>query len=259
MRLPAPLLRSPSAARPSDQLRGERTGKEPVTMDLRRILAATDHTQLSPTATAADIARLCAEAARDRTASVCVAPARVREAKKELERLGVLLPVCTVIGFPNGYSSTEVKACEAAAAIEDGADELDMVVNLGDVKDGRFDRVLSEINRVKGVCNGRILKVIIETCCLTDEEKVRLCGVVSFSGADFLKTSTGFGSAGATREDVLLLKAHLKKGTRLKAAGGINTLETAWELLTLGADRLGSSRLVKLAEACEAETERADG
>ena len=188
-----------------------------------------------------------------------MAPARVREAKKELERLGVLLPVCTVIGFPNGYSSTEVKACEAAAAIEDGADELDMVVNLGDVKDGRFDRVLSEINRVKGVCNGRILKVIIETCSLTDEEKVRLCGVVSFSGADFLKTSTGFGSAGATREDVLLLKAHLKKGTRLKAAGGINTLETAWELLTLGADRLGSSRLVKLAEACEAETERADG
>ena len=120
-------------------------------MDLRRILAATDHTQLSPTATAADIARLCAEAARHRTASVCVAPARVREAKKELERLGVLLPVCTVIGFPNGYSSTEVKACEAAAAIEDGADELDMVVNLGDVKDGRFDRVLSEINRFKGV------------------------------------------------------------------------------------------------------------
>ena len=159
-------------------------------MDLRRILAATDHTQLSPTATAADIARLCAEAARHRTASVCVAPARVREAKKELERLGVLLPVCTVIGFPNGYSSTEVKACEAAAAIEDGADELDMVVNLGDVKDGRFDRVLSEINRVKGVCNGRILKVIIETCCLTDEEKVRLCGVVSFSGADFLMTPT---------------------------------------------------------------------
>lgn len=228
-------------------------------MNLRRILAATDHTQLSPTATAADIARLCAEAARHQTASVCVAPARVCDAKAELERLGVLLPVCTVIGFPNGYNSTEVKAFEARTAIENGADELDMVVNLGDVKDGRFDRVLSEINHIKGVCNGRILKVIIETCCLTDEEKVRLCGVVSFSGADFLKTSTGFGSAGATREDVLLLKAHLKKGTRLKAAGGINTLETAWELLTLGADRLGSSRLVKLAEAYEAETERADG
>lgn len=184
---------------------------------------------------------------------------RVCDAKAELERLGVLLPVCTVIGFPNGYNSTEVKAFEARTAIENGADELDMVVNLGDVKDGRFDRVLSEINHIKGVCNGRILKVIIETCCLTDEEKVRLCGVVSFSGADFLKTSTGFGSAGATREDVLLLKAHLKKGTRLKAAGGINTLEAAWELLTLGADRLGSSRLVKLAEAYEAETERADG
>ena len=164
-----------------------------------------------------------------------------------------------MIGFPNGYNSTEVKAFEARTAIENGADELDMVVNLGDVKDGRFDRVLSEINHIKGVCNGRILKVIIETCCLTDEEKVRLCGVVSFSGADFLKTSTGFGSAGATREDVLLLKAHLKKGTRLKAAGGINTLEAAWELLTLGADRLGSSRLVKLEEAYEAETERADG
>lgn len=225
-------------------------------MEVKEILSKCDHTLLAQTATWKEIRAICDDGMKYGCASVCIPASYVKQAA---EYVAGKLPICTVIGFPNGYSSTEVKACEAAAAIEDGADELDMVVNLGDVKDGRFDRVLSEINRVKGVCNGRILKVIIETCCLTDEEKVRLCGVVSFSGADFLKTSTGFGSAGATREDVLLLKAHLKKGTRLKAAGGINTLETAWELLTLGADRLGSSRLVKLAEACEAETERAGG
>ena len=156
-----------------------------------------------------------------------------------------------MIGFPNGYSLPKVKAFEAEKAIESGADELDMVINIGEVKNGRFDRVLSEINLIKSVCNGRILKVIIETCLLTEEEKLRLCGVVSFSAADYIKTSTGFAGGGAAVSDVLLLKANLKNGTKLKAAGGISTFEFASELLEAGADRLGSSRLAALAEKAD--------
>lgn len=219
--------------------------------DIREILSVTDHTCLSVTATQEDIDLLCRQAAKYRTASVCVPPSYVSYAAECLVRTGQRLPVCTVIGFPNGYSLPDVKAFEAEKAIENGADELDMVINIGEVKNGRFDRVLSEINLIKSVCNGRILKVIIETCLLTEEEKLRLCGVVSFSAADYIKTSTGFAGGGAAVSDVLLLKANLKNGTKLKAAGGISTFEFASELLEAGADRLGSSRLAALAEKAD--------
>ena len=220
-------------------------------MDLRRILAATDHTQLSPTATAADIARLCAEAARHRTASVCVAPARVREAKKELERLGVLLPVCTVIGFPNGYDTTAAKCFMATDAVENGAEEVDMVINLGWVKDQKWDDLLAEIKAVKAACKGRLLKVIIECCFLTDEEKIKMCEIVTASGAEYIKTSTGFGTGGATREDVALFAKHVGPNVKIKAAGGIADLKDAEDFINLGASRLGTSRIVKAVKAME--------
>lgn len=217
-------------------------------MNLRRILAATDHTQLSPTATAADIARLCAEAARHQTASVCVAPARVCDAKAELERLGVLLPVCTVIGFPNGYATTAVKVFETEDAVRNGADEIDMVIDIGMVKERDYGGVLEEIQAVRRACQGKILKVIIETCLLTDEEKVEMCRVVTESGADYIKTSTGFASGGATFADVKLMREHVGAQVKVKAAGGISSAADAERFIELGADRLGTSRLIRLLE-----------
>lgn len=212
-------------------------------MDNKDILAAVDHTLLAPTATWAEIRQLCDDGAAWGCASVCIPPSYVKAAA---DYLAGRLPVCTVIGFPNGCSATAVKVFEAGTALADGAAEIDMVIDLGWVKDGRWEDVLNEIRAVKEVCGERILKVIIETCLLTREEKVRLCRIVSDSGADYIKTSTGFSSAGATGEDVALLRANTAPHVKVKAAGGITTLEDAERFLALGAERLGTSRVVGL-------------
>ena len=214
-------------------------------MELSEILSRCDHTLLRPDTAWADIRRVCDEGLEYGVASVCIPPCYVAEASKYLEGR---LPVCTVIGFPNGYHSSPVKFIEAAEAASDGADELDMVVNIGWVKAGLDEKVREEIDEVRRIAGKRILKVIIETCLLTEEEKLRMCRVVSDSGADYIKTSTGFAGGGATREDVALLKANIAPHLKIKAAGGIATLEDAEDFLRLGADRLGTSRLVKLAK-----------
>jgi len=214
-------------------------------MDIRDILSKCDHTVLKPEATVAEIEALCDDAVKYGCASVCVPPAYVRRAN---ERLGDKMKVCTVIGFPNGYSTTAVKVFETENAIRHGADEIDMVVNIGWVKDARWDRILDEIKAVKASCGGHILKVIIETCLLTEAEKIKLCELVTEARADYIKTSTGFSTAGATREDVKLLREHVGKDVKVKAAGGIATLQDAQDFIDLGADRLGTSRLVKLAK-----------
>lgn len=212
--------------------------------EINRILAHVDHTQLAQTAGWEDIRRLCDEAMAFHTASVCIPPAYVKQAR---DYVGDRMAVCTVTGFPNGYSTTEAKAFETRQALEDGADEIDMVIRLGWVKEERFDLVEEEIRRLKEICGPRILKVIIETCLLTREEKIRMCQAVTDAGADFIKTSTGFSRAGATPEDIRLFAQHVGPGVRIKAAGGIGSLEDAREFLALGADRLGSSRVVALA------------
>ncbi len=212
-------------------------------MDIRHILSAVDHTLLDPTATEQQIRTLCDEAIQYGTASVCIAPSMLETAKAYV---GDRLTLCTVIGFPNGYMTTAAKCFETRDAIERGADEIDMVVNLGWVREGAYDRVLQEIREIKAVCGEKILKVIIETCRLTDEEKIRLCAVVSDSGADYIKTSTGFSTGGATAADVALFAAHVAPHLKIKAAGGIATLADAEEFLALGASRLGTSRIVKL-------------
>lgn len=212
--------------------------------EINRILAHVDHTQLAQTAGWEDIRKLCDEAMAFHTASVCIPPAYVKQAR---DHVGDRMAVCTVTGFPNGYSTTEAKAFETRQALEDGADEIDMVIRLGWVKEGRFDLVEEEIRRLKEICGPRILKVIIETCLLTREEKIRMCQAVTDAGADFIKTSTGFSRAGATPEDIRLFAQHVGPGVRIKAAGGIGSLEDAREFLALGADRLGSSRVVALA------------
>ncbi len=214
-------------------------------MEMSDILCHVDHTLLAPTATWEEIRALCDDGMRFSTASVCIPAAYVSAAK---DYVGDRLTICTVIGFPTGYSTTEAKCFEAADAVQNGADEVDMVVNIGWVKDGRFDDVLEEIRAIKAACDGRILKVIIETCLLTDEEKIALCDVVSRSGADYIKTSTGFSTAGATAHDVALFAAHVQPHVKIKAAGGIATVADAEEFLALGADRLGTSRLVKIAK-----------
>lgn len=211
-------------------------------MDVSRILSAVDHTLLAQGAAWEQIRALCDEGMRYRTASVCVPPSYVERAK---EYVGNRLAVCTVIGFPNGYSTTAVKCFEAADAIRCGADEIDMVVNIGWVKDRRWEDLLEEIREVKTVCGNLILKVIVETCLLAEEEKVKLCEIVSASGADYIKTSTGFSTGGATKEDIALFKAHVAPHVKIKAAGGISGLEDAEEFLRLGANRLGTSRVVK--------------
>ena len=217
-------------------------------MEKKELAHYVDHTQLSQTAVWADIEKLCDEAIRFETASVCIPPSYVKQAK---EYVGEKMAVCTVIGFPNGYNTTEVKEFETRQAIEDGADEIDMVINLGWVKDGQYDLVEEEIRTLKKACGEKILKVIIETCLLTEEEKIRMCEVVTASGADFIKTSTGFSKAGATFEDIELFAKHVGENVKIKAAGGISSLEDAEKFLELGANRLGTSRIVRLLEAEE--------
>jgi len=212
-------------------------------MTKEEILSHVDHTLLSRTATRAEIRAICEDALTYGTASVCIPPSYVSFAKS---CLAGKISVCTVIGFPNGYSTAEVKAFEAARAVEDGADEIDMVINVGYLKDGRPDAVAAEIAAVRKATEGKVLKVIVETCLLTDEEKIAVCRIVGESGADYIKTSTGFSTGGATREDVALLAKHVKKPLLIKAAGGIKSLEDAEAFLALGADRLGTSRIVKI-------------
>ncbi|MBQ4424938.1 MAG: deoxyribose-phosphate aldolase [Lachnospiraceae bacterium] len=212
---------------------------------LQDILSACDHTLLKQESTWEQIHALCDDGIAYHTASVCIPASFVKQAK---EYVGDRLAVCTVIGFPNGYSTTAVKVFETADAVANGADEIDMVINIGWVKDRRYDDVLAEIKAVKEACAGHILKVIIETCLLTEEEKIRMCEIVTESGADFIKTSTGFSIAGATREDVALFAAHVGPDVRIKAAGGIADLKDAEDFLALGASRLGTSRLVKIAK-----------
>ena len=218
-------------------------------MDVKDILRRCDHTLLSQGATWAEIRALCDDGVRYGCASVCIPASYVKQAA---EYLGGRLPVCTVIGFPNGYDTTAAKCFEAEDAVKNGADEIDMVINIGWARDGRWEDLLAEIRAVKAACGGRILKVILECCLLTEAEKIRLCGIVTESRADFIKTSTGFGGGGATREDVALMAAHVGPNVRIKAAGGIASLEDAADFIALGADRLGTSRVVKAVKAMEA-------
>lgn len=214
-------------------------------MEIKEIMRHVDHTLLSQTATWEDIKRICDEAMEYHTASVCIPPSYVKQAK---EYVGTKMAVCTVIGFPNGYMTTKAKEFETRDALENGADEIDMVINIGWVKDGLYDQAEEEIRRLKAVCGDKILKVIIETCLLTEEEKIRMCQVVTAAGADYIKTSTGFSKAGATFADIELFAAHIGKNVKMKAAGGISTMDDAEQFLKLGADRLGTSRMVKLAK-----------
>ena len=218
-------------------------------MELSEILSKCDHTLLSQTATWAEIKSICDDGMKYHTASVCIPASYVRQAK---EYVGEKLAICTVIGFPNGYDTTAAKCFMATDAVDNGADEVDMVINLGWVKDGRYDAVEREISAIKKACKGKLLKVIIETCLLTDEEKVEMCHVVTRSGADYIKTSTGFSKAGATFHDVELFAANVGPNVKIKAAGGISSLEDAEKFIALGASRLGTSRIVKLAKAMEA-------
>lgn len=217
-------------------------------MELSYILSLCDHTLLKQDCTAAQIRELCDQAIKYGCASVCIPPCHVAGAKRYV---GSKLDICTVIGFPNGYMTTAAKAFEAADAVRNGADEIDMVINISMVKDKAWGDVLSDIKEVRRACEGKILKVIIETCLLTDEEKIELCKIVSESGADFIKTSTGFSKAGATFEDVELMRANVAPEIKVKAAGGISSLEDAERFIELGAERLGTSRIVKIAMARE--------
>ena len=219
-------------------------------MELKDILSRCDHTLLRQDATAAEIVQLCDEGMRYGVASVCIPPCHVAGAKRYV---GDKLKICTVIGFPNGYSTPKVKAFEAQDAIRSGADEIDMVINLSMVKDACWESLLEEIKTVREFTKGHVLKVIIETCLLTEEEKKMLCSIVSASGADYIKTSTGFSTGGATREDVALLRENCAPEVKVKASGGIKTIRDAEDMIALGADRLGTSRLVKLAIEMEHE------
>ena len=214
-------------------------------MKLEESLQACDHTLLKPESTWEQLRQICADGMKYHTASVCIPASFVKQAK---EYVGDRLKICTVIGFPNGYSTTKVKLIEALDAVDNGADEIDMVINIGWVKEGAYDKVYDEIRRIRLACPNKVLKVIIETCLLTDEEKIEMCRVVSKSGADFIKTSTGFSTGGATREDVALFKKYVSPGVGIKAAGGIADLKDAEDFLKLGATRLGTSRLVKIAK-----------
>lgn len=211
-------------------------------MTYREVLSKVDHTLLKQPATWEQIRQICDDAVSFGTASICIPPAYVKRCAEYLEGK---MPVCTVIGFPNGYHTTAVKVFETKDAVENGADEIDMVINLGWVKDGKYDQILDEINAVKEACDGRILKVIIETCLLSEKEKIRMCQIVTESKADFIKTSTGFSSAGAVFEDIAQMKAHMGNGKKIKAAGGITDFHDAVKFISLGADRLGTSRLAE--------------
>lgn len=214
-------------------------------MERKEIFSKVDHTLLAQTSTWEQIKGICDDAITYGTASVCIPPSYVKRAK---EYVGDRMAICTVIGFPNGYNTSAVKAFEAQTAIDEGADEIDMVINLGDVKDGHFDAIEEEIRTLKKIAGDKILKVIIETCLLTEEEKIQMCKTVTAAGADFIKTSTGFSTAGATFEDVALFAKHVGPEVKIKAAGGISSFDDAEEFIRLGADRLGTSRLVKIAK-----------
>lgn len=215
-------------------------------MDIKKIAASVDHTLLAQGATWEEIRQLCQEAVEYQTASVCIPPCYVKQAAEYLKGR---VPVCTVIGFPNGYQTTAVKGYETRDAIENGADEIDMVINIGWVKDKKYEQLEDEIRSIKFACGDKILKVIIETCLLTEEEKIEMCRVVTAAGADYIKTSTGFSTQGATFADVALFAEHVGPQVKIKAAGGISSLEAAQRFLELGASRLGTSRIVKLLEA----------
>ena len=218
-------------------------------MELKDILAKCDHTLLGQAATWADIQGICDDGMKFATASVCIPASFVKQAK---EYVGEKLAICTVIGFPNGYATTAAKCFMASDAVDNGADEVDMVINIGWAKEGKWDAITAEIAAIKAACRGKLLKVIIETCLLTDEEKIALCKCVSDSGADYIKTSTGFSTAGATFADVELFAKHVAPHVKIKAAGGISSLEDAEKFIALGADRLGTSRIVKIAKAQQA-------
>lgn len=217
-------------------------------MRTEEIIRHVDHTLLGQTAGWEEIRKLCDEALEYHTASVCIPPSYVSRVK---EYVGDKIAVCTVIGFPNGYNTTKIKAAETEDAVRNGADEIDMVINLGWVKDREFDSVENEIKAVKAAAGDKILKVIIETCFLTEEEKIQLCGIVTRAGADYIKTSTGFGGAGATFDDIRLFAEHVGSNVKIKAAGGISTFEDAERFLDLGADRLGTSRIIKLVKGAD--------
>ena len=219
-------------------------------MNVEEILSRVDHTLLAENATWEQIRAICDDGMKYRCASVCIPASFVAQAK---DYVGERLPICTVIGFPNGYSTTAVKCFEASDAVKNGADEIDMVINLSMVKDECWEDVAKDIKEVRKACEGKILKVIIETCLLTEEEKIRMCAIVADCGADFIKTSTGFSKAGATREDVELMRKYSPENVQVKAAGGISSLEDAEDFINLGATRLGTSRIVKLAIAAEQE------
>jgi len=217
-------------------------------IDIKTILLMCDHTLLSQSATWEEIKAICDDGMKYHTASVCIPCSYVKQAK---EYVGDKLPICTVIGFPNGYSTTATKLFETEDALKNGADEIDMVINIGWLKDKKYSEIQSEISELKKACGDKVLKVIIETCLLTDDEKIKMCEIVSNSGADFIKTSTGFSTAGATKEDVALFKAHVTNGLKIKAAGGIKSIEDAEDFIRLGANRLGTSRIVKIVKEKE--------
>ncbi len=212
-------------------------------MTAKEMLGKVDHTQLKPFATWQDIVKLCEQAVEFKTASVCVPPNYI---KRIHDTYGDKLTICTVVGFPLGYSVTEAKVAEVKKALEDGCEEIDMVINISDVKNGDYDKVEEEIRTLKHACGSHVLKVIIETCYLTDEEKIAMCHAVTNAGADFIKTSTGFGTAGATREDIELFKKHIGKNVKIKAAGGVSSVEDLEMFLALGCDRVGTSKAVDL-------------
>lgn len=220
-------------------------------MDIKEILSKVDHTLLSQSATWNEIKAICDDGMKYQTASVCIPSSYVKQAR---EYVGDKLAICTVIGFPNGYSTTATKVFETADAVANGADEIDMVINIGMLKDKRYDELLNEIVDIKKACNGKLLKVIIETCLLTDDEKIKMCEIVSKSGADFIKTSTGFSTAGATKEDVALFAAHVESHLKIKAAGGISSIKDAEDFINLGASRLGTSRIVKIVKQEESNS-----
>ena len=214
-------------------------------MNINEILSKCDHTLLAQGATWDEIKAICDDGIRFGTASVCIPASHVKAAK---EYVGDKLAICTVIGFPNGYSTTATKVFECQDALDNGADEIDTVINIGHLKDKRYEDILAELKALKAVCGDKILKVIIETCLLTDDEKIKMCEIVTASGADFIKTSTGFSTAGATREDIILFAKHIGENVQIKAAGGIASIADAEDFIKLGATRLGTSRIVKIAK-----------
>ncbi len=219
-------------------------------MELKDILTHVDHTLLKQESAWEQIKLICDDGMKFNTASICIPPSYVKACK---DYCGDKLKICTVIGFPNGYNTTACKVFETEDAIKNGADEIDMVINIGHLKDKKHDLILNEIKSIKAVCGGKILKVIIETCLLTDEEKIKMCQLVTEAGADYIKTSTGFSTAGATFEDIELFSKNIGENVKMKAAGGIASLDDAKKFLSLGADRLGTSRIVSIAKSEQGE------